>query len=135
MKKITQKSGMKKWRVNIMTDFQRDMEMLIDNGIIIPNGKKIRFVFRYPNRLKGGLEELGLNDRSYNCCRRSKINTIEDVTERWDTLSRMKGAGSKTVAEVKNKYVQFYYSTLDNADERAEFWRDTIKGTLEFKEE
>ena len=113
-----------------MNNFQRDLEYLIDEGAIAPNGKNVRFVFRYPNRLKGELGILGLNDRSYNCCRRNKINKIEDITARWNELGRMRNAGQKRVKEVKNKYVQYYYSTLDNAEERAEFWRDTINGTI-----
>ena len=112
-----------------MTDFARDLSVLIDEGCIAPKGKIIRFSFAHPDRLEGNLEMLGLSERAYNCCRRSRIDCIEDVNERWGELVRMKGAGKKTVKEVRNKFLSFYYDTL-NDEERKQFWRDTVRETI-----
>lgn len=115
-----------------MTDFQRDLEVLINEGVIAPNGKQIRFVFKYGNRFKGELELLGLNDRSYNCLRRNKINDISEISERWNELKKLRNAGTKTIKEVKNKYIAYYYDTLSD-EEKKEFWIDTITATANMK--
>lgn len=113
-----------------MTDFQRDLEVLINEGFIAPNKKnKVRFVFRYENRMNGELGLLNLNERSYNCLRRNKINDVRGVSERWDTLGKMRNAGDKTVKAIKNNYISYYYDNL-NEEERKQFWRDTIEATI-----
>lgn len=113
-----------------MTDFRTDLEILINEGCIAPKGKSLRFVFNHADRLTGSLENLGLSERAYNCLRRSNIDDIEGVSEKWDTLGRMKNCGAKTVKEIKNKYLAFYYDML-NEEERKQFWRDSIAATIE----
>ena len=114
-----------------MTDFKRDLEILINEGVIAPNHNRIRFVFRYSKRFKGSLEGLDLSERAYNCLRRANIDDISKVADKWDDLGRIKNAGVKTVKEVKNKYIAYYYGTLDCEEARKEFWQDTIKATIE----
>ena len=109
-----------------MTDFQRDLEVII-NEVGIKNNGNIRFFMRHMERMKDGIEYLGLSDRAYNAMRRNNINTIQDITNKFDQL-KVKGAGEKVIKEVRNKYFQYYYSQL-NEEERKEFWRDTIRET------
>lgn len=116
-----------------MTKFHKDLEVLINEGVIAPNGKQIRFVFKYGNRLKGDLELLNLTDRSYNCLRRNGLHDIKDVANKWDSLMQLKHAGAKSVKDIRNKFLAYYYETLDCDEERKEFWIDTITATVNMK--
>lgn len=113
-----------------MTRFKKDLEVLINEGFIAPSNNSIRFVFKYSNRFKGDISFLGLSDRSYNCLRRNKISDISLIDSMWENLYNLKGAGIKTVKEIKNKYVEYYYNLL-NEEEKKDFWTDTIKATVE----
>lgn len=113
-----------------MTNLQRDLEVLINEGVIAPNHNTIRFVFRYSRRFKGSLEYLGLTERAYNCLRRAGVDCIEKLDAKWNELDRIKNCGVKTVKEIKNKYVAYYYDTLESDEERKQFWMDTINGTV-----
>lgn len=114
-----------------MTNFQRDLEVLINEGVIASKNGVIRFVFRYSNRLKGDIANLDLSTRGYNSMRRVGIDNLEKLAEKWDELGRVKNTGVKTIKEIKNKYLAFYYDQLKNDEERKEFWKDTIIGTIE----
>ena len=111
-----------------MTYFQRDLEYLINEGVFASKRGQVRFVFHNRNILKGELELLNLDERAYNTLRRNKIDTIEQVTEKFDDIFRLKGAGKKVVKEVKNAYLQYYYAML-NPEEREQFWKDSIEAT------
>lgn len=113
-----------------MANFKNDLNTLMEHGVLIPKNGHIRFKFRYANKLKGNIELLDLNMRAYNSLRRSGINTIEDIDRKWDELSRLRNAGVKTVKEVKNKFIVYYYNSLDD-EGRNHFWEDTIKATAE----
>ena len=115
----------------IMNYFKRDLKGLYNDGFIPVKNKQIRFVFRYGDMLKGDLGNLDLSLRAYNSLRRAGISTIEGVAEKWDNLNRIKNIGEKIVKEVKSKYVEYYYGKLENEYERAQFWEDTINGTIE----
>ena len=114
-----------------MEKFQRDMEFMINEGFLVANNGKIRFIFRYSQRLNDVIEWLKLSERSYNCLRRNGISTMKEIGDKWDDLWRLKTCGQKSIEEIKNKYLAFYYSTLKTDEERAEFWTDTINATAE----
>lgn len=109
-----------------MTDFQRDMEVIIQNVGIANNGT-IRFVFRYPSRLEGEVDELELGTRASNTLKRAGIFKIQDIGKKWNRLD-VRGSGVKTIKEIKNKYLAYYYDKLDD-EERKDFWRDTVAET------
>lgn len=111
-----------------MTDFQRDMEVMINEEIFNAKNGKVRFMYRFPERMYGTLDLLELSERAYNCCCRSHISTIEEVGRRWNELGKMRGSGVKTVKEIKNSYINYYYSQLDD-EERKDFWRDAVEAT------
>ena len=113
-----------------MLTFKNDCETLIENGLLAPNKGKIRFIFRNNDKLKGGIDKLDLNQRAYHCLMKSGIDTIEKVGDNWDSLNRVRNSGVKTIKEIKNKYIVYYYDTLNN-EEKQQFWADTIKATVE----
>ena len=115
-----------------MTNYQRDLEVII-NEVGITNNGTIRFIMRYPNRMKGDLTELGLSDRSYNALRRNRIQTIQEVSAKWDDFVILKGVGKKVQKEVRNAFMAYYYDQL-NAEEQKDFWRDTLGATEELAE-
>lgn len=111
-----------------MNRFQRDVETLINEGFIAGNNGKIRFVFNV-KKVRDELGVLGLNERAYNCARRKGYHNCIDILEHWDDLARMKGAGIKTIKEIRNKFLAYYYGEL-NEEEKKQFWRDTIEATI-----
>lgn len=112
-----------------MTDFQRDIETIIQNGGLVAKNGKIRFWFRNGNILTGDIDKLDLSTRAYNSLKRAHINRIEDIHERWDELGVLRNLGAKSVKEVKNKYVAYYYDSLKTDEERKQFWLDTYDAT------
>ena len=112
-----------------MTDFQKDMETLINNDVLVGKRNKIRFVFRHEDRIDRDIDELLLSTRSYNCLRRAGITCIKEVGDNWNNLNKMKVTGKKTVKEIKNAYMSYYYDNLDKK-EKEQFWIDTIEATL-----
>lgn len=113
-----------------MTDFQRDLEVLINEGMFAGKRGKIRFIFKYPDRMVGDIRDLGTNERAYNAMRRNKIEDIKEIDSHWDSFGNLNGIGATSIKEIKNKYMQYYYDKL-NEEERKEFWRETIKATME----
>ena len=110
-----------------MNRFQRDMETLINEGFLVANNGKIRFIFRY--KPKAEVAALDLGERAYNCVRRKGLHTVEAIGDTFEDLWRIKGAGAKTIKEIKNKYLAYYYGEL-NEEEKKQFWRDTIEATM-----
>ena len=41
----------------------------------------------------------------------------------------LRNSGVKTVKEIKNKYVAYYYDNLSSNEERQQFWLDTYDAT------
>ena len=111
-----------------MSDFQRDFEVIVSNVDFINNGT-IRFQMSHMERMVGSLDNLNIGERAYNALRRNKIHNIETLTERIGGLNGVRGAGKKIVKEIKNEYMNYYYSLLSE-EERKQFWRDTYEATL-----
>ena len=112
-----------------MRDFQRDLEILINEGVIAAKDKKIRFIMKHSDRMNGDIKLLDLNDRAYNRMAQNGIRTLEKLYNRFDDIQNIRGAGVKVVKEVKTAYISYYYDQL-NDEERKEFWRDTINATI-----
>lgn len=113
-----------------MKGFKKDLTTLIEEGIIAPNKETIRFVFRNNNIFKQEIGYLELSTRAYNSLRRANITTVEKIGDNWDNLNNLRGMGATSVKEIKNKYLAFYYSSLDTEEKRNEFWADTITATI-----
>lgn len=112
-----------------MSDFQRDFEVIVSNVDFINNGT-IRFQMSHMERMVGSLDNLNIGERAYNALRRNKIHNIETLTERIGGLNGVRGAGKKIIKEIKNEYMNYYYSLLSE-EERKQFWCDTYEATLE----
>lgn len=112
-----------------MSDFQRDFEVIVSNVDFINNGT-IRFQMSHMERMVGSLDNLNIGERAYNALRRNKIHNIETLTERIGGLNGVRGAGKKIIKEIKNEYMNYYYSLLSE-EERMQFWCDTYEATLE----
>lgn len=111
-----------------MSDFQRDFEVIVSNVDFINNGT-IRFQMSHMERMVGSLDNLNIGERAYNALRRNKIHNIETLTERIGGLNGVRGAGKKIIKEIKNEYMNYYYSLLSE-EERMQFWCDTYEATL-----
>lgn len=108
--------------------FQKDLTNLFNNGIF-DTKDEIKFHCRYGSRIKGSLDYLELGARADHALRRCKIHTIEQVADAWNDLEKIRSLGKKTIAEIHEKLIEFYYSTLTE-EERSEFWVDTVKATM-----
>lgn len=111
-----------------MSDFQRDFEVIVSNVDFINNGT-IRFQMSHMERMVGSLDNLNIGERAYNALRRNKIHNIETLTERIGGLNGVRGTGKKIIKEIKNEYMNYYYSLLSE-EERMQFWCDTYEATL-----
>lgn len=111
-----------------MKDFQRDLEVMINEGIF--TNRNIRFVVKHFERMKGDIRSLDLSDRAMNRLLQNRITTMEQLYNRFNDIAHLRQVGIKIVKEVKTGYISYYYDTLNKA-EREEFWRDTVKATEE----
>jgi DNA-directed RNA polymerase alpha subunit len=113
-----------------MTDFIRDMEIITSNVDIVNNGT-IRFIMRYRSRIDDkAIGELNLKQRSENVLLRGGIKTIGAIFNNKERLAGLRGSGKVTVKNVLTAAMSYYYDQL-NAEERKEFWRDTVEATME----
>lgn len=113
-----------------MNNFQRDFEVIVQNVQFINNGI-IRFQMNHMDRMVGSVDNLNLGERAYNTLRRNKIHDIPTLASRLANLGGARGAGKKVVREVKNEFLAYYYSLLDE-EERKQFWRDTFEATMDY---
>ena len=111
------------------TAFMRDFEVIVTNTDFINNGT-IRFVFNHMDRVQGAIDNLNIGQRAYNALRRGKIHDIPTLVSRMDGFNGVRGAGKKTIKEIKNEFLNYYYDQL-NEEERKQFWRDTYEATFE----
>ena len=109
-------------------NFQKDLTNLFNNGIF-DTKTEIKFYCRYGSRIKGNIENLELGTRSSNALHRYGFTTVEQVSDAWDDLNKIRCLGVKTIAEIHEKLIEFYYSTLTE-EEKSEFWVDTVKATM-----
>lgn len=110
-----------------MRDFQRDLEYIINNADIKAT-PEIKFQFRKYSRIENRpIDDLDLEQRSYNGLCRSNIRTIGAVVDKWTELMNIRSIGQKSLKEIKNKVLACYYDKLDE-DERQQFWYDAFEG-------
>ena len=107
-----------------MTAFKRDLELIIEEVGFVTD--PIVFNVKKLSRIGDkGIEELDINPRAYNGLKRNRINTINDVVDRWDSLNNLKSIGVGTIKVIKNAVLSCYYDRLDSK-ERVQFWRDAF---------
>ena len=110
-----------------MTDFTRDLNVIVQNVEINHKGR-IRFPMRHFDRIADrSVKEMSLGTRAENALGRNGFKTFNDIAKRINKLNA-RGAGVKTIKEVKNAYMSYYYDNL-NETERKDFWRDVVEAT------
>lgn len=112
-----------------MGTFKRDFEALLEKVDITNNGT-IRFPMKHIGKMKGSVKALDLSERARNALMRNGIVTLDILTEKFENLGGGKGVGKKTIKEIKNAYMDYYYSViLDCPADRREFWAEVIMET------
>ena len=112
----------------MISDFERDLITIL-TYTEFNHDNHIRFVLRHADRLKGDVSQMDLSERANNALHRARLGTFEELRPRInDSHFKVRQAGVKTIKEVKNKYLRYYYDTLNDM-EREEFWRDSINAT------
>ncbi len=84
------------------------------------------------------INELDFSVRTWNCLRRAKIDTVQDIADNYHNLNRVRNLGIRCIAEINEKikpYVEFVdkvritnYDRIRNMsiDEMAEFMRKML---------
>ena len=68
--------------------------------------------------LKMTLEDMDLSVRSYNCLKRSGINTVEDLTQySMEDMTKVRNLGRKSLEEVKNKLKSLGYELKSSLEQ------------------
>lgn len=62
--------------------------------------------------LNTSIEELELDNRSYNTLKRANCNIVREVLLNLNTLSHIKGCGTKTMSRIMYQICAYYYSQL-----------------------
>jgi DNA-directed RNA polymerase alpha subunit len=60
------------------------------------------------------IEVLDLNNRSFNGLKRGRINTLEELTDRWSTLEKINKLGVGSIKEIRNKFISYYITEYLN---------------------
>ena len=70
---------------------------------------------RKEKALEMTIEELELSVRSFNCLKRSSINTVQELTQRTEEdMMKVRNLGMKSLVEVKNKLTELGLSLKPN---------------------
>ena len=111
-----------------MTDFQRDLEVIVTNMEIANKGSLVFKMSKF--KTDTPITELPLDLRSANALRRAKIDTTGELIERIGTLSKVRGVGLTVKKRIHTGLMSWYYDGL-KPNEREDFWRETIDATIE----
>lgn len=109
-----------------MTDFQRDLEVVVSETELVNNGK-LKFVMNhFP--ADALVSELDLSTRGKNALFRSGIKTFGQLIK--TNLSSLRNIGKGTVKDINLKMMSYYYDGLTD-DQKRQFWRETLVATAE----
>ena len=77
--------------------------------------KSIRFpIYETDEFLETNVTELDLDTRGARALHSCGIDTIKKLIEKWDTLDKIKGVGSKTVNLIRESLAAYQYSILSD---------------------
>ena len=71
------------------------------------------------------VREMDLSERAKNSLGRGNIHTMNDLMQNFDNIVRLRSCGKQTVKEIKNRFLQRWYETLDD-EQKAAFWEEFI---------
>ena len=79
------------------------------------------------------IEFIGYSNRSQNALKRRNLNTIGQLLDNWVQIALTRNVGVKSISEIKVKFLEWYYATLDR-EGRRKFWNNAIVMTEEENE-
>ena len=65
-------------------------------------------LYLYSDFLEREVEMLGLSHRSELALKRRSVNTLQDIVDNWEQIHTFKNIGTKSVTEIKSKFVENY---------------------------
>lgn len=78
---------------------------------------KSKVIFRVRGNEKfwnTSIEALDLSQRAWGSLKRSKVDTLEDIANRWSKLGNIRNLGSNTEKEIRNKFINYYIENVAN---------------------
>jgi len=89
--------------------------------------RNIKFPLRITDEFKEeNILEAIFSKRASNIILRNGVETVEKLIDNFDNLSSFRGCGSGTVKEIRNTFLKYYYSTL-NEKQIKTFWKEFIE--------
>ena len=78
------------------------------------------------------IEELDLSQRPFGALKRAKINTFDELTNRWSKLNKVSQLGSTSIKEIKNKFINYYLEKCaeDDKSKAVDFVEDLTRGVI-----
>lgn len=106
-------------------DFSEDLMTVLMAADEFPS--KIQFPISLNQEMEGAdIEHFVETARAANALRRNKIHTAKSVLEMFDQLDCIRNLGIKSVKEVKNGFLNWYYGSLEETKVK-EFWNDFVQ--------
>lgn len=89
------------WEDNCIRNLNEERIEINENGMCETFKLGTNPAYEHEERLKMSIEELDVTVRSYNCLKRSGINTVGDLIEKsMDDLEHIRNMSSKCVEEI-----------------------------------
>ena len=106
-------------------NFAEDLTAVLVGYDVDP--EKIKFPIKTNTKQRETtIKVLDLGKRSANILEKGNIKTMEDLISRFETIKEIKSAGEKTTKEIRSKFLQWWYETLEEKEVRW-FWKEFIK--------
>ena len=70
------------------------------------------------------IDALDLSQRPFGALKRVRINTIEELTNRWNQLDKIQNLGIKSEREIRNKLIGYYLDVAN--DEKIQNFIDDL---------
>ena len=89
--------------------------------------EKIKFPIKTNSKQRETtVKVLDLGKRSANILEKGDIKTMEDLIGKFGTIREIKSAGETTTKEIRNKFFQWWYESLEEKDIKW-FWKEFTK--------
>lgn len=108
-----------------MRNFIEDLMYVIGNSDI--DGKKdLQFPLTYTKEFaEMSIREIDLSERSKNSLCRASITNMKSIMDNVERIAKIRNCGTKSAKEIKTRFMQKWYETLDE-NQVAAFWEEFI---------
>ena len=90
------------------------------------NRENLNFPLTYSKEFgESSVREMDLSERAKNSLGRGNIHTMNELVANFDNIAKLRSCGKQTVREIKNRFLQRWYETLDD-DQKTLFWEEFI---------